>query len=191
MKNTSLLTFILLFLFQLNFSQDKDKYIKGNALLANFGIINVGYEHQLDDNKTLEIDALYSPWKSIQGNHLQAFILTVEGRYFFNKAFDKWYLGGHVGGSVFNLTKWHYWNRNLYQEGFNYMLGLTLGYEFKWKEKWIADFHIGAGTVQSSYKGYQVDKTTGERTRYEDAENFNKSGEIIPYKIGVMIGYKL
>lgn len=191
MRNSSFLTFILLFLFQFNFSQNKDKYIKGNALLANFGIINLGYEHQLDKNKTLQIDALYSPWKSIQGNHVEALILTVEGRYFLNDAFDKWYIGGHIGGSTFNLTKWNYWNRNLYQKGYNYMVGLTLGYEFQWKERWIVDVHIGGGTIQSFYKGYEIDKKTGNPVRYEDAEGYNKSGEIIPYKLGVMIGYKL
>lgn len=187
-----LLSLFLLFYTNVLFSQQqKDNYLKGNALLASFGIANVGYEHQLNHNKTLEIDALYSPWKSIEGNHAEALILSIEGRHFFDKAFNKWYVGGHIGGSRFNLTKWHYWNRNLYQEGYSYMIGLTVGYEYKWKDKWLIDIHIGGGTVQSFYKGYLIDKETGQHTRYEHAKNFNKSGEIVPYKLGIMIGYKL
>jgi hypothetical protein len=49
------------------------------------------------------------------------------------------------------------------------------------------DIYAGIGTSQDFYKGYV--RSTG--ARYDVAEGFNKSGEILPYRGGVMISYKL
>ncbi|MEF9479485.1 DUF3575 domain-containing protein [Chryseobacterium sp. RRHN12] len=181
--------------------QDKSLYIKGNALFAPIGILNLGLEKQISPRYTLQGDVFISPWKSFAGHELQIYSLSVEGRYYFKEAFKNWYLGVNIGAAAYNLQKWSYWNdksfenwngetlinSNLYQRGLSIMLGVTAGYQFQLSERWNLDIYGTVGTSQGFYKGY--DRTTGKR--YDAAKDFNKSGEIIPYRGGVMISYKL
>jgi hypothetical protein len=181
--------------------QDKSLYIKGNALFAPIGILNLGIEKQISPKYTLQGDIFISPWKSFAGHELQMYSLSVEGRYYFKEAFKNWYIGANFGVSAFNLQKWSYWNdrtgpnyegeivmnSNLYQKGYSIMLGATAGYQFQLSERWNLDLYATVGTSQGFYKGY--DRTTGKR--YDSADHLNKSGEIIPYRGGVMISYKL
>ncbi|WFB69545.1 DUF3575 domain-containing protein [Chryseobacterium sp. WX] len=181
--------------------QDKSLYIKGNALFAPIGILNLGIEKQISPKYTLQGDVFISPWKSFGGHKLQFYSISAEGRYYFTEAFKHWYVGANVSVAAYNAAKWSYWNdstfenwngeilknSNLYQKGFSVMLGVTAGYQFQLSERWNLDIYGTIGTSQGFYKGY--DKSTGKR--YDSAEKFNKSGEIIPYRGGVMISYKL
>ncbi|MDH6250505.1 hypothetical protein M2347_000232 [Chryseobacterium sp. H1D6B] len=181
--------------------QEKSLYVKGNALLAPIGIINAGLEYQLSKKYTLQGDILISPWKSFAGHELQYYSVSVEGRYYFNQAFKHWYIGANLATSAFILQKWNYWGdglyindnneafvkSNLYQKGFSILAGVTGGYQFKVSDNWNIDIYATVGTSQDFYKGY--DRTTGQR--YDVAEGRNKSGEILPYRGGVMISYKL
>lgn len=181
-------------------AQDKSLYIKGNALFIPIGILNAGLEKQLSSKYTLQGDVFISPWKSFAGHELQFYSVSAEGRYYFNEAFKHWYIGANISFAAYNASKWNYWNNevsqkengeyivnsNLYQRGFSIMLGITGGYQFQLSERWNLDLYATVGTSQGFYKGY--DRTTG--IRYDSAEKFNKSGEIIPYRGGVMISYK-
>lgn len=217
MKNKILLS--LLGLFALNTinaqtvepvqeKSEKSLYVKGNALLIPVGIVNAGVEYQLDKKFTIQGDVLVSPWKSFAGKHAQAYLLGFDGRYYFSKAFEKFYIGANISGGAFNIQKWNYWNddlythkngevtpyiqSNLYQKGFAFMIGAVGGYQFKWKERWNIDVYLGIGTMQSFYKGY--DKVSGDR--YDNSEDrkgreWDRSGEWLPYRGGVMISYQL
>lgn len=184
------------------FSQEsKSLYIKGNALFAPLGIMNVALEHQLSSKYTLQGDIFISPWKSFAGHELQYYSTSFEGRYYFDEAFKRWYVGANVSAATFVLQKYNYWNdkvytnenndnfitSNLYQKGFSFIFGATVGYQFNISERWNVDLFATIGTSQDFYKGY--DRTTGER--YDVAGKFNKSGEIIPYRGGIMLSYKL
>ncbi|GAA5085480.1 DUF3575 domain-containing protein [Chryseobacterium ginsengisoli] len=177
-------------------------YIKGNALLIPIGVVNVALEHQLSKKITVQGDVLVSPWKSFSGHELQYYSLSLEGRYYFDEAFKHWYIGANIAGSRFIVQKWNYWKdgitinedtgisynkSDLYQKGYSLILGITGGYQFKVSDRWNVDIYAGIGTSQDFYKGY--DRTTGNR--YDSAKDYNKSGEIIPYRGGVMISYKL
>lgn len=180
---------------------EKGLYIKGNALLATIGVLNVGLEKQISQKYTLQGDVFISPWKSFAGHEFQYYSLSLEGRYYFNEAFSRWYIGANIAASAFVLQKWNYWNdtlyvndrdevfvsSNLYQKGVSFILGVTGGYQFKVSDRWNIDIYATVGTSQDFYKGY--DRVTGQR--YELAQKFNKSGEILPYRGGVMISYKL
>ncbi|MDO4225028.1 MAG: DUF3575 domain-containing protein, partial [Bergeyella zoohelcum] len=83
-------------------------YLKGNALFLPILITNVGLEYQLSDKYTLQGDAFISPWKSFSGSHAQLYMGYLDGRYYFNKAFNRWYVGLNVGFGVFDFTKWNY-----------------------------------------------------------------------------------
>lgn len=181
-------------------AQDKGLYVKGNALFLPVGIINLGIEKQIKPKYTLQGDIFISPWKSFAGHELQFYSVSAEGRYYLKEAFKHWYIGANISVAAYNLQKWNYWNKgpyindtgeiyetsNLYQKGFSIMLGVTGGYQFQLSEQWNLDLYATIGTSQSFYKGY--DRTTGKR--YDVADGLNRSGEIIPYRGGVMISYK-
>ena len=69
------------------------------------------------------------------------------------------------------------------------MLGAAVGYQLQWAERWNVDFFLGGGTSQGFYHGYE--KKEEGISRYEKSAPWNKSGEWIPYRGGVMISYKL
>ncbi|WP_263000669.1 DUF3575 domain-containing protein [Chryseobacterium edaphi] len=187
-----------------NDSKSENKlYVKGNALLIPIGVINAGLEYQLNNKFTLQGDVLISPWKSFAGHELQYYSLSVEGRYYFKEAFKGWFLGANMGASSFVLQKWSYWNddpypskreenviftkSNLYQKGYSFLVGVTAGYQFRLADNWNMELYGTLGSSQDFYKGY--DRVSGKR--YDEAKNYNRSGEIIPYRGGVMISYRL
>ena len=181
-------------------SGEKSLYVKGNALLAPIGIINLGIEKQISPKYTIQGDILISPWKSFAGHELQIYSVSAEGRYYFKEAFKHWYIGANISFAAYNLQKWNYWNdgtyvteagnvyqnKDIYQKGFSIMLGVTGGYQFQLSERWNLDLYATIGTSQGFYKGY--DRVSGNR--YDGADGLNRSGEIIPYRGGVMISYK-
>lgn len=176
-------------------------HLKANALFIPIGILNAGVEYQLNSKYTLQGDLLISPWKSFAGHELQYYSASVEGRYYFKEAFNGWYLGANLSGSSFVLQKWNYWkqftyinennevfeNSHLYQKGYSVLIGITAGYQFRLADRWTMDLYATVGTSQDFYKGYE----RGTGRRYDLAKDYNKSGEILPYRGGVMISYKL
>lgn len=182
-------------------NNEKSVYVKANAVFLPLGILNAGLEHQISKKYTVQADVFISPWKSFAGHELQNYSVSIEGRYYFDEAFKHWYIGANIAGSAFNLQKWNYWKgeaytndnnetfikSNLYQKGYSIALGVTAGYQFQLSDRWNMDIYGTIGTSQGFYKGY--DRSTGER--YDVAEKYNKSGEIIPYRGGIMISYKL
>ena len=160
--------------------------VKANVITA-LGIPQLGVETTLGKKTTFQVDALASLWKSINGGPQQVYMVIPEFRYYPKKALEGFYFGLHVGGSAFKIQKWSYINTDYYQKGYNVLYGGTVGYQVKINEKFSMDVFLGGGSQQGYYKGYLL--STGER--YEHARTFNKSGEWLPYRGGVMIVYKL
>jgi len=171
-------------------NSEKSVYLKVNAPFLPIGILNAGLEHQISKKYTVQADVFISPWKSFAGRHAQVYMGHLEGRYYFQEAFKHWYLGVNGGFGVFDLTKWNYSGTEKFQRGFSLMLGATVGYQFQWKERWNIDIFAGGGTSQGFYHGYE-NVPPDSFVRYEGAEGWNKSGETIPYRGGIMISYKL
>jgi hypothetical protein len=182
-------------------NSEKEIRLKANALFLPIGIVNVAGEFQVDKKITIQGDVFISPWKSFSGHELQYYSASVEGRYYFKQAFNGFYLGANIAASQFTLQKWNYWNddiyinekkesfikSDLYQKGHSILLGITAGYQFRLSDKWSMDIYGTVGSSQDFYKGYE--RGTGKR--YEDATGYNKSSEILPYRGGVMIAYKI
>lgn len=169
---------------------EKSIYLKGNALFLPVAMINLGIETRISEKYTLQADTFISPWRSFLGNHAQLYMGHLEGRYYFRKVFEKWYIGVNSGFGFFDVTKWNYLGTGKYQRGFNYMLGATIGYQFQWKEKWNIDLYFGGGTSQGFYHGYQ--NLDHYSYRYEShPKGWNHSGEWIPYRGGIMVAYRL
>ena len=183
---------------------EKKLYLKGNALLIPIGIINAGLEYQLSNKFTLQGDVLISPWKSFAGHEAQIYMGTIEGRYYFKEAFKGWHIGGNISAGAYIIQKPNYWNDNvyvdvqlgtpsqyinsqLYQKGFSFLFGVEGGYQFRLADNWNMDIFAGIGNSQDFYKGY----VRGTGQRYDSADGYNRSGEWLPYRGGVMISYRL
>ncbi|OWP79130.1 hypothetical protein BWK62_00295 [Flavobacterium oreochromis] len=160
--------------------------IKGN-ISTIVGIPQVGIETKIGQKLTFQADVMASLWESVN-NAPQKFIIFIpEVRYHFNTLEKGFYIGGHIGGSSYKMQKWNYINSGKYQEGYSLLLGATIGFKVPINNSFSIDLFVGGGSQQGFYKGYYLE--TGER--YETADNFNKSGEWLPYRGGVMICYKL
>jgi len=185
-------------------SDKPENVIKANGVFLPAGMLNAALEHQLSEKYTLQGDVFISPWKSFFGHFLQVYSAGVEGRYYFTEAFDKWYVGANVSGIRFIMEKWNYWGdgtyqykegqpvynvKDLYQDGFGFMLGATVGYQVPLSERWKLDFFLTGGSVQTFYKGKH--KTLPVRYNDEPDRTWNRSGEWLPYRGGIMIGYTL
>lgn len=160
--------------------------VKANVISV-LGFPQIGVETTLGKKTTFQVDALASLWKSINGGPQEMYMLFPEVRYYPKKASEGFYFGLHVGASAFKIQKWSYINTDYYQKGHNLMYGGTVGYQIQINEAFSLDIFLGGGSQQGYYKGYLL--STGER--YENARTFNKSGEWLPYRGGVMIVYKL
>ena len=178
-------------------------YLKANALFLPIGILNAGAEYQLNQKITLQGDVFVSPWKSFAGKPAQGYMVGFDGRYYFDEAFKHFYAGANISAARYILQKYNYWKSgpsqytpespvydkaDLYQDGYSVFLGAVVGYQFQLSENWNMDLYLGAGTAQSFYKGYH--KELG--IRYDnDGRKWNKSGEFIPYRGGLMISYRI
>lgn len=162
-------------------------YVKVNATSTLLTIPNVGIETSIGKKSTFQFDITASFWKSLKGNPMQFYIFIPEYRYHFHEKYNGFYVGVHIGATIFNFQKWNYLNTNKYEKGFGYLMGATIGYQKKINDRFLLDCFLGGGSSQGFYKGYYV----GTNIRYEKVVNYNKSGEWIPYRGGVMISYRL
>lgn len=174
------------FLFFTFYSQSQS-FIKINAVSALVAIPNIGYETSIGKKSTLQFDFLVSFWESVGNLPLQFISFTPEYRYHFHEKYNGFYVGVNAGGAAFDVSKGGHRAANQHEKGFGYFIGATIGYEKKINDKIMLDFFIGGGNFQSFYKAY--DMNTNER--YDLANNYNKSGESLPYRGGIMISYKI
>ncbi len=75
------------------------------------------------------------------------------------------------------------------------MIGLCVGYEYQFCERWLVDAFLGWAWMDSHYNGYSFD---GEIDMYphrpvqpKHPDPFNGSSEWYPNKIGVSIGCRI
>lgn len=162
-------------------------YAKVNVVPLPAGMLNAALETRIAKNATLQAEIFVSPWKSFLGKRLQIYNFALEGRYYFKENFNGWYVGGNVGMAIFDIQKWNYIRSTKHQRGYTILAGATVGYQYRISEKWNGDIFLGGGNSQGFYHG--SDLTTGER--YEGSEPWNKSGEWIPFKGGLMLSYQL
>ena len=110
--------------------QDPDSqkalYVKANAVFIPVGVLNAAVEVQLNDKITLQPEVFISPWKSFRGKHAQIYMGILDGRYYFNSAFNKWYAGINIGGAVFDIQKWNYSGSHRFQRGYTFLAGATV-----------------------------------------------------------------
>lgn len=188
---------------EIGLENPKKLYVKANALFLPIGILNAGLEYQVSNKVTIQGDIFISPWKSFAGRYAQVYMVGFDARYYFKEAFKHFYVGANLSAARYKLQKYNYWKStpyqytpespiydksDLYQDGYSVIFGAVVGYQFDIATKWKLDLFLGAGSAQSFYKGYH--KELG--VRYDnDGRKWNKSGEWIPYRGGLMVSYQL
>ena len=175
-------------------------YVKLNALYAALGVINPAVEFAITPKSALQTDIVISPWKSINGKHMNFAIFMGEYRRYFKAHNDGGDLGANIGMMAFDMTKpfikdWKLQFENRYCKGYGMMLGLCVGYEYRFRERWLVDAYFGWAWMDSHYNGYSFE---GETDMYphrpeqpEFPDPFNGSSEWYPNKIGISIGYRI
>ncbi len=171
--------------------------IKLNGLYALGGVVNPAVEVGVAKNFTIQLEAVASFYQGItldigkiKVNDMPMLLGLgfLEMHWFPKERFKGFYVGPTIGYGAFKLQKWEYWNSTEVQYGTSVFLGATVGYQWQVKN-WTFDLFVGGGWIHSIYEGY--DYATGER--YDKGKykgKYNKSAEWLPFKGGVMIGYR-
>lgn len=177
------ITLVLLFL---SLSASSQTYIKSNALYWVGLLPNVQVETRLADNFTFQGELNASLWESVFDGRPMMGLQAIAGfRWYPRQAFKGFYVGVDASFDVYKVSNFI----TLYppykvQHGVGMYYGLTLGYQLSIGKRWNMDFYAGGGWHLGWY--YGVDTRTGELF-----VPWNKSGEWLPYKLGVAFAYRL
>ena len=167
-------------------------YIKVNAPTTVLGVPGIGVEVPVSKKMTFQLDVTTSFWNSVTSTKYdkRPYVFNQifpEIRYHFSELNNGFYVGVHAGSGMFKLSKnSSYASSNKYQYGYIIFTGITGGFQKKIKERWLLDAFLGGGWSKATYEGF--DRNTG--VRYDILSLINYSAQWIPYRGGVMIGYK-
>lgn len=161
-------------------------YIKLNASTL-LGIPGVAYEVSLTDRTSFNLDATASLWRSVRGAPFEFLTILPEWQIHSRSQRLGFYGGVHLGATIYRLQKWNYRGTRLYQEGYSTLLGGTVGYKRQLTPALLLDAYIGGGSQHGRYRGY--DGATG--AQYAGEDRLDESREWLPYRLGLMLGYRV
>lgn len=199
-QKKSLIKFVILFFFISSpFNLISQTELKFNSMTALVLIPNIGIEVGLVEKLSFQLDVTSSFWDSFDGAPLQFVQIFPEFRYYSTSEMKGFFVGGHVGFGMFTLAKNTFpafiekanYSQDLHQSGRNTYYGVTIGYKKYFKQKWAYEIFIGGGSSQANYRGYSFSEKIRYDIPFEDDRNFNKSGEWLPYRGGVMLIYRI
>ena len=196
-------------MYSIGYAQVEAKFNAATALLL---IPNAGIELRLAERKSIQLDVLGSFWDKmplLNDTPLHISQTFLEYRWYKGDDLDKWFFGPHIGFGMFTLQKPNYLivydyyeeaaggnsggglpQGDVYQSGRVAFYGLTFGYKKKLNTSWSLEAFMGLGLSQSKYRGYKGDQRVDHLTDPPDGP-FNGSGEVLIYKGGLMVVYKL
>lgn len=174
--------------------------IKANVATGILLIPNFGLEFQVGEKTSIQLDVLGLFKDEYKGNPLHLVQAFGEYRYYQKEQNLGWFVGGHVGFGMFTLQKPGYLiiydkfddpatyptAANRFNSGRIWFYGLSLGYKKAINNRWAVEVFAGGGLSQSWSKEYQNGIQIGDLER-----PFNGSGEVLAYRGGVMISYKI
>ncbi|MEF9950666.1 MAG: DUF3575 domain-containing protein [Mucinivorans sp.] len=164
-------------------SKEYKTTLKWNALYLAVGVVNMSVETKIARHFSFNGDVVFSPWAEIGGRPYLVGQAIAEFRYYIKQTFDGFYAGVYGAFDQYRLSKFDHPATDI-QEGIGMCYGLTLGYQLPIGKRWTMDFYLSGGWHLGWYIGYD----TLNGGRYAD---WNKSGEWIPYKIGVAFALKI
>ncbi len=186
----SILMAVVMFLWIGNQSLRGQTELKFNAASALILIPNVGIEVPISNRFSFQLDVSGSFWDSFDGKPLQFTQAFGEVRYYGKDGIEGFFFGGNVGFGMFNLTKYGY-DEDVYQSGRNYYIGASIGYKKMISDRFGLELFLGGGTSQATYRAYSQETRMRVDIPLDEDRNFNKSGEWIPYRGGLMLVYRL
>ena len=138
-------------------------YVKLNALYALVGVVNPSVEFAISPKSTLQTDIVVSPWKSINRKHMTFAIFMGEYRRYFKEHNRGWYLGANIGMMAFDMSKpyiegWKLKFEDRYCKGYGMMIGLCVGYEHQFGERWLLDAFFGWAWICLLYTSDAADE---------------------------------
>ncbi len=177
-------------------------YVKLNGLYALAGVVNPSVEFRLSNHSAFQTELVYSPWKSINGHPLHFGIFMNEYRYYIKQTNRGFYAAANVGMMAFHMSKPEFRDgklrfQNRYSKGYGFMFGVAVGYEYQFAKRWLLDIFFGYSFMESRYNGYSMEGVTQmnpHRPEWKEPEHpdpLNGSGEWLPNKIGLSIGFLL
>jgi hypothetical protein len=198
-KRTLYILFILFF--TKFYAQTEIKINLASALILT---PNIGIEVKLSEKFGYQLDTSATFFDNIEGSPFQTTQIFNEFRFYPKMKKTKnqrsFFIGPHVGYGMFTLrlpkfittiVDTELKEEGSYQSGRNAYYGITLGKKIPLKNKnFNLELFIGGGTSQSNYKYYNKE---GNRI-YENPDiekKFNKSGEELIYRGGLMLTYKI
>ena len=174
--------------------------LKTNIPTLAVGVPNIGLEFQVGKNTSIQFDMLASFWDTIDGKPLQINQTFFEFRYYSNLDISGWFVGAHLGYGMFTFQKPY----NLiihprystsedadgaFRSGRSVFHGLTIGYKKRINKRFSLELFMGGGYAMSNYKGY-LGKVRVD-VPLEVNRPFNGSGEVLIYRGGLMLIYKI
>ena len=200
--NCSMFKYLFGFLFFISLTLNSQTELKFNLASALVLVPNVGIEVQLSDRFGYQLDTSASFYDNIEGSPFHMTQIFNELRFYpkTKKNNRSFFIGAHVGYGMYNLRlpKWittivdtEYKEEGSYQYGRNTYYGITIGKKIPLKnKKFNLEIFVGGGSSQSNYKYYNKDEQRiFAITNYK--RKFNKSGEELPYRGGLMLTYRL
>ena len=204
---------LTVFFFVLSTSLVGQTEVKVNLATLPFLIPNFGLEVPLGKKQSFQLDVLGSFWDEqpiLDDTPFHVNQAFLEYRWYQQSDIQSWFVGPHIGFGMFTVQKpefliiYDYWEEESaaekrgdapddeYQSGRVAFYGLSAGYKKRFKKGFGLEFFIGAGLTQSWYKGYKglrrVDLDNSDETVYRP---FNGSGEVMAYRGGLMLTYKI
>ncbi len=172
---------------------------KANVLTSLGLIPNVGIEIQTGEKNSLQLDVLASFWNKLNNSKTPLHInqTFLEYRFYKKNDLSGLFLGTHVGYGMFTLKKPNFaviydtygggnYDNDTYQSGRVAFYGFTIGYKKRLSQRISLEAFIGAGYSMANYKAYREDNRIDNRDNWR---TFNKSGEFVAYRGGLMINY--
>ena len=200
--NCSMFKYLFGFLIFISLTLNSQTELKFNLASALVLVPNVGIEVELSDRFGYQLDTSASFYDNIEGSPFHMTQIFNELRFYpkTKKNNRSFFIGAHVGYGMYNLRlpKWittivdtEFKEEGSYQYGRNTYYGITIGKKIPLKnKKFNLEIFVGGGSSQSNYKYYNKDEQRiFAITNYK--RKFNKSGEELPYRGGLMLTYRL
>jgi len=200
--NCGMVKYLSSFLLLLSITLNSQTELKFNLASAPFLVPNIGIEVQISERFGYQLDTSASFYNNIEGSPFHMTQIFNEFRFYPKNKNNKrsFFVGAHVGYGMYNLRlpRWianisgsEYKEEGSYQYGRNAYYGITIGKKIPLKnDKFNLEVFIGGGSSQSNYKYYnKEEQRIFAITNYK--RKFNKSGEELPYRGGLMLTYKL
>ena len=199
--NCGMVKYLSSFLLLLSITLNSQTELKFNLASAPLLVPNIGIEVKLSEKLGYQLDTSASFYNDIEGSPFHMTQIFNEFRFYPNKNQKRnFFIGAHVGYGMYNirLPRWianisgsEFKEEGSYQYGRNAYYGITIGKKIPLKnEKFGLEVFIGGGSSQSNYKYYNKnEQRIFAITNYK--RKFNKSGEELPYRGGLMLTYKL